>query len=109
MDIIRFFVPAVSDVLQTALVAPSTDSSVNGFRVQTYEEKLAELERYESQRDKGMKIARAAAKESGDPKLVLYVELAFTLPDYRAISKKMRVTQAEVKEMEESLIALLQA
>jgi hypothetical protein len=85
------------------------EDRLNGFQVQTYEEKLAELERYESQRDKGMKIARAAAKESGDPKLVLYVELAFTLPDYRAISKKMRVTQAEVKEMEESLIALLQA
>ena len=85
------------------------EDRLNGFQVQTYEEKLAELEHYESQRDKGMKIARAAAKESGDPKLVLYVELAFTLPDYRAISKKMRVTQAEVKEMEERLIALLQA
>ena len=56
-----------------------------------------------------VKVTEVPAKESGDPKLVLYVELAFTLPDYRAISKKMRVTQAEVKEMEERLIALLQA
>lgn len=79
------------------------------IQVLTEMEKLAELERYESQRDKGMRIARAAAKESGDPKLVLYVELAFTLPDYRAISKKMRVTQAEVKELEERLIAMLSA
>lgn len=85
------------------------EDRLNGFQVQIYEEKLAELERYESQRDKGMKIARAAARESGDPKLVLYVELAFTLPDYRAISKKMRVTQAEVKELEERLIAMLSA
>jgi hypothetical protein len=72
-------------------------------------EKLAELEAYQSQRDKGMRIARAAAKESGDPKLMVYVELAFTLPDYRAISKKMRVTQAEVKEMEKRLIDMLTA
>ena len=70
---------------------------------------MAELEQYQSQRDKGMRIARAAAKQSGDPKLVVYVELAFTLPDYRAISKKMRVTQAEVKEVEERLIAMLTA
>lgn len=82
---------------------------MGNIQVQTEMEKLAELERYESQRDKGMRIARAAAKESGDPKLVLYVELAFTLPDFRAISKKMRVTQAEVKELEERLIAMLSA
>lgn len=79
------------------------------YQVLTEMEKLAELEQYQSQRDKGMRIARAAAKQSGDPKLVVYVELAFTLPDYRAISKKMRVTQAEVKEVEERLIAMLTA
>ena len=79
------------------------------YQVLTEMQKLAELEQYQSQRDKGMRIARAAAKQSGDPKLVVYVELAFTLPDYRAISKKMRVTQAEVKEVEERLIAMLTA
>lgn len=82
---------------------------MGNYQVLTEMEKLAELEQYQSQRDKGMRIARAAAKQSGDPKLVVYVELAFTLPDYRAISKKMRVTQAEVKEMEERLIAMLTA
>ena len=80
---------------------------MGNYQVLTEMEKLAELEQYQSQRDKGMRIARAAAKQSGDQKLVVYVELAFTLPDYRAISKKMRVTQAEVKEMEERLIAML--
>ena len=82
---------------------------MGNYQVLTEMEKLAELEQYQSQRDKGMRIARAAAKQSGDQKLVVYVELAFTLPDYRAISKKMRVTQAEVKEMEERLIAMLTA
>lgn len=82
---------------------------MGNYQVLTEMEKLAELEQYQSKRDKGMRIARAAAKESGDPKLVVYVELAFTLPDYRAISKKMRVTQAEVKEMEERLIAVIRA
>ena len=82
---------------------------MGNYQVLTEMEKLAELEQYQSQRDKGMRIARAAAKQSGDPKLVIYVELAFTLPDYRAISKKMRVTQTEVKEMEERLIAMLTA
>ncbi len=82
---------------------------MGNMHVMTEMEKLAELEAYQSQRDKGMRIARAAAKESGDPKLMVYVELAFTLPDYRAISKKMRVTQAEVKEMEKRLIDMLTA
>jgi hypothetical protein len=82
---------------------------MGNMHVMTEMEKLAELEAYQNQRDKGMKIARAAAKESGDPKLVVYVELAFTLPDYRAISKKMHVTQAEVKEMEKRLIDMLAA
>ena len=70
-------------------------------------EKMAELERYESERDKGMRIARAAARESGDPRLVVYVELAFELPDYRAISKRMKVSISEVKEMEAKVISLL--
>lgn len=82
---------------------------MGNYQVLTEMEKLAELAQYQSLRDKGMRIARAAAKQSGDPKLVVYVELAFTLPDYRAISKKMRVTQTEVKEMEERLIAMLTA
>lgn len=81
----------------------------NGFQMLTEMEKLAELEHYQSQRDKGMRIARAAAKESGDEKLVMYVELAFSLPDYRTISKKMKLTKAEVLELEARLIALIQA
>ena len=78
---------------------------LNGFQVLTEMEKQAEQERYESNRDKGIRIARAAAK--GDPLLEKYVELAFTLPDYRAISKKMRITQAEVKELEARLIVII--
>ena len=52
---------------------------------------------------RGYKIARAAAK--GDPKLEQYVELAFTLPDHRAISKKLRKTKPQVLEIEAELIA----
>ena len=80
-----------------------------GFQVQTEMEMLEELQRYESQRDKGIKIARAAAKESGDVKLQQYVDLVFELPDYRTISKKLKITQAEVKELEARLIAIVAA
>ncbi|MBR1781885.1 MAG: hypothetical protein IJ753_00005 [Bacteroidales bacterium] len=79
----------------------------NGFSVKPEMELLEELEREEGIRDKGLKIARAAAKASGDEMLVKYVELAFSLPDYRAISKKLKITQAEVRELEARLIAIL--
>ena len=64
---------------------------------------LEELEQKESRHSRGYKIARAAAK--GNPKLEQYVELAFTLPDHRAISKKLRKTKPQVLEIETELIA----
>lgn len=73
-----------------------------GFRVVSDMELLEELEQRESRHSRGYKIARAAAK--GDPKLVQYVELAFTLPDHRAISKKLRKTKPQVLEIEAELI-----
>lgn len=85
------------------------EQKLNGFRVLTEMEKIEELKRYESQRDKGQRIARAAAKKSGDAKLMQYVELAFTLPDYRAISKRMKTTQAKVMELESRLIGIISA
>lgn len=85
------------------------EQKLNGFRVLTEMEKIEELKRYESQRDKGQRIARAAAKKSGDAKLMQYVELAFTLPDYRAISKRMKTTQAKVMELESRLIEIISA
>lgn len=80
-----------------------------GFDMQSEMERLEELEKYESMRDKGHRIARAAARESGDEKLVQYVELAFTLPDYRAISKRMKTTREKVLEMEARLIEIISA
>lgn len=73
-----------------------------GFRVVSDMELLEELEQKESRHSRGYKIARAAAK--GDPKLEQYVELAFTLPDHRAISKKLRKTKPQVLEIEAELI-----
>lgn len=78
-----------------------------GFQVKSPMEMLEELEREERMRDMGIKIARAAALQSGDTLLVRYVELAFTLPNYRAISKRMKITLTEVKEIEARLIAAL--
>lgn len=80
-----------------------------GFDMQSEMERLEELEKYESMRDKGRRIARAAARESVDEKLVQYVELAFTLPDYRAISKRMKTTREKVLEMEARLIEIISA
>lgn len=77
-----------------------------GFRVMSDMELLEELEQKESRHDRGYKIARAAAK--GDAKLEQYVELAFTLPDHRAISKKLRKTKPQVMEMEAELIARIE-
>ena len=69
-------------------------------------ELLEELEQKESRHSRGYKIARAAAK--GNPKLEQYVELAFTLPDHRAISKKLRKSKPQVLEMEAELIARIE-
>lgn len=74
-----------------------------GYRVVSDMELLEELEQKESRHSRGYKIARAAAK--GNPKLEQYVELAFTLPDHRAISKKLRKTKPQVLEIEAELIA----
>ena len=74
-----------------------------GYRVASEMELLEELEQKESRHSRGYKIARAAAK--GNPKLEQYVELAFTLPDHRAISKKLRKTKPQVLEIEVELIA----
>ncbi len=73
------------------------------FQVQSDLELLEELEAKELQRDRGYKIACAVAK--GDPQLERYVELAFELSDYRAISKRMKTTKAHVLELEAELLA----
>ena len=73
------------------------------FQVVSDMELLEELEQKENSHSRGYKIARAAAK--GDPKLEQYVELAFTQPDHRAISKKLRKTKPQVLEIEAELVA----
>lgn len=78
------------------------DLKRNDFDVPTFEEQEKERVEWESQRDAGMKIARAAAQ--GDPLLEKYVELAFSQPDHRSISKKMKKTKAEILEIEATLI-----
>lgn len=83
------------------------DLKRNDFNVPSYEEREAERVKWESQRDMGMKIARAAAM--GDPVLEKYVELAFTQPDHRTISKKMKKTKAEVLEIEARLIVRIKS
>lgn len=73
-----------------------------GWQTMSDMELLEELEQKETRHNRGYKIARAAAK--GNPKLEQYVELAFTLPDHRAISKKLRKTKPQVLEIEAELI-----
>ena len=80
------------------------DVKRNEFEVKSELEILEKLERYETLRDKGHKVARAAVK--GNAKLEKYVELVFELPNYRAISKRMKITLTEVKELEAELIAI---
>lgn len=82
------------------------DLKRNHFVEITEEELQEELSKWESRREAGYKIACVAAE--GDPLLEKYVELAFTQPDYRTISKKMKITQAEVLELEEQLIRRIQ-
>lgn len=83
------------------------DLKRNDFDIPTEEELLAEKVKWESQRDVGIKIARAAAL--GDPVMEKYVELAFTQPDHRTISKKMKKNKAEVLEIEARLIVKIKA
>ena len=78
------------------------DLKRNDFDVQSEEERLAELERYETRHDAGYHIARQAAK--GDPQFEKYVEAVFNLPDQRSICKRMRMTKAEVEALEAELI-----
>ncbi len=78
------------------------DLKRNDFDVPTEEEKLAELERYESRRDAGYRIARQAAK--GEAEFEKYVEAVFNLPDQRSICKRMKMTKAEVEALEAELI-----
>ena len=77
-----------------------------GWQTMSDMELLEELEQKETRHNRGYKIARAAAK--GNPKLEQYVELAFTLPDHRAISKKLRKTKPQVLEIEAELITRIQ-
>lgn len=78
------------------------DLKRNDFDVPTEEELQEEKVKWEKDRDAGIKIARAAAQ--GDALMEQYVELAFTLPDHRTISKKMGKTKAQVLEIEAELI-----
>ena len=91
------------------VVEINPDDRHAGYQVQSELEMLEELQREESMRDKGRRAARAAARETCDPKLVRYVELVFELPDYRTISKRMKITQAEVLELESRLIEIFSA
>ena len=77
-----------------------------GWQTMSDMELLEDLEQKETRHNRGYKIARAAAK--GNPKLEQYVELAFTLPDHRAISKKLRKTKPQVLEIEAELITRIQ-
>ena len=87
----------------------STGSVASGedefYEMRSEMELLEELEREESLRERGMKIARAAVK--GNARLEKYVELVFELPDYRAISKRMKVSLGEVKAMEMEVVDIL--
>ena len=73
-----------------------------GFQVMSEMELLEDLEARENRRTQGYKIARAVAK--GDPEMERYVELVFTLPDLRSISKRMKKTQDYVLAIEAELV-----
>lgn len=76
----------------------------NGFQVESDMELLEELQRSESRRDRGYKIARAAAK--GDSKLERYVEVMFSgLSTDRAVCKKLKKTLTELQELQDALLA----
>lgn len=81
---------------------------LNGFEVKSDMELLEELQQKESRRDRGYKIAKAAAK--GIPRLEKYVEVMFSgLPTDRAVSKKLKKTLAELQELRDELLERIKA
>jgi hypothetical protein len=75
----------------------------NGFQVKSEMELLEELQQRESRRNRGYKIAKAAAK--GDPQLEKYVEVVFGgASTDREVSKKLKKTLAELQELQDRLI-----
>lgn len=86
----------------------SPDDRQNAFQVKSEMELMEELRAKESRRDRGYKIALAAAKESGDAMLLKYVEVMFSgLPTDRAVSKKLKKTLAELQELQDRLLAII--
>lgn len=86
----------------------SPDDRQNAFVVKSEMELMEELLQQESRRDKGYKIALAAAKESGDPVLLKYVEVMFSgVSTDREVSKKMKKTLAELQELQDRLLAII--
>ena len=75
----------------------------NGFQVKSEMELLEELQQRETRRNRGYKIAKAAAK--GDPQLEKYVEVVFGgASTDREVSKKLKKTLAELQELQDRLI-----
>lgn len=90
------------------MVEISPDDRQNAFVVKSEMELMEELRQKESRRDRGYKIALAAAKESGDAMLLKYVEVMFSgLPTDRAVSKKLKKTLAELQELQDQLLAII--
>lgn len=86
----------------------SPDDRQNAFLVKSEMELMEELRAKESRRDRGYKIALAAAKESGDGMLLKYVEVMFSgLPTDRAVSKKLKKTLAELQELQDRLLDII--
>ena len=86
----------------------SPDDRQQAFLVKSELELLEELRQKESRRDKGYKIALAAAKESGDPVLMKYVEVMFSgVSTDREVSKKMKKTLAELQELQDQLLGII--
>ena len=79
-----------------------------GFCVQSELEKQEERQAREQRRDQGRTIAYRVACQSEDPQLIRYALLAFELPDYRAISKRMKMSRQSVRKLESRLIRLIE-
>ena len=79
-----------------------------GFCVQSELEKQEERQAREQCRDQGRTIAYRVACQSEDPQLIRYALLAFELPDYRAISKRMKMSRQSVRKLESRLIRLIE-
>ena len=74
-----------------------------GFQVKSEMELMEELQQRETRRNRGYKIAKAAAK--GDPELEKYVEVVFGgASTDREVSKKLKKTLAELQELQERLL-----